>query len=51
MVIVVVSLDSQFTESSPSILVQELNKVSTIAEFRFDKLYTSQEGITYYIII
>ena len=41
---VVVSLDSQFKDS-PSILVQELNKANTIAGYRFDKSYTSEEGI------
>ncbi|CAB4044673.1 matrix-remodeling-associated 5-like, partial [Paramuricea clavata] len=33
---------SQFKDS-PSILVQEINKVDTIAGYRFDKSYTSKE--------
>jgi hypothetical protein len=45
-VLAVVSLSSQFKNSDSPILVQEINKVGTIAGFEFDKSYTKDEGTT-----
>ena len=44
MVLAVVSLDSQFKNSNSRILVQEINKVDTIAGYEFDKSDTRDEG-------